>query len=297
MPRVLIPIPSRDFDPTEVAVSWQVLSRLGHDVAFATPDGLPARGDELMLTGEGLDLWGFLPGVRRLVGVGRVLRADARGRDAYQQLERSAEFQDPIRWDEANVDSVDGLLLPGGHRARGMRQYLESGVLQRLVVQAFNRELPTGAICHGVLLVARSIDPKTGKSVLYGRRTTALTWALEARAWRVTLVTRFWDPSYYRTYREKPGEPAGYMSVEQEVTRALAGPEDFLNVGPGTPDFKLKTSGRARDTFDDERPAFVVRDGSYVSARWPGDTHTFARRLADMLDHSRRPARRQTATR
>lgn len=290
MALVLIPIPSRDFDPTEVAVSWQVLRRLGCDVVFATPDGLQARGDELMLTGEGLDPWGFLPGVRRLVGVGRVLRADARGRDAYRQLERSSEFRAPTRWEDAGLDSVDGLLLPGGHRARGMRHYLESEVLQRLVVEAFKRDMPIGAVCHGVLLVARSIDPATGRSVLFGRKTTALTWALEARAWRVTQITRFWDRNYYRTYLERPGQPAGYMSVEQEVTRALARPEDFLDVEPGTVDFKLKASGRARDTFDDERPAFVVQDGSYLSARWPGDTHTFARRLVDMVDSSRRPA-------
>jgi putative intracellular protease/amidase len=39
----------------------------------------------------------------------------------------------------------------------------------------------------------------------------------------------------------------------------------------------------ARDTFDDDRPAFVVRDGNYVSARWPGDAHTFARTFAAVL--------------
>jgi hypothetical protein len=33
----------------------------------------------------------------------------------------------------------------------------------------------------------------------------------------------------------------------------------------------------------DERPAWVVRDGSYVSARWPGDAFTFARVFADVL--------------
>jgi hypothetical protein len=33
----------------------------------------------------------------------------------------------------------------------------------------------------------------------------------------------------------------------------------------------------------DERPAFVVEDGTYVSARWPGDVHTFAQRFAAIL--------------
>ena len=47
--------------------------------------------------------------------------------------------------------------------------------------------------------------------------------------------------------------------------------------------YRQKTDGLTRDTFDDERPAFVVRDGNYVSARWPGDTHTFATALSQKL--------------
>jgi len=281
---VLIPLPELDFDPTEVAVSWKVLAELGHEVRFATPDARPARADELMVSGEGLDPWGLLPGLSRLVVVGRALRADARGRAAYVELLRAPGFREPIAWSEIDLDGVDGLLLPGGHRARGMRRYLESSVLQAVVADGFRRELLLAAICHGVLLAARSVDADTGRSVLFGRRTTALTWALEGRAWKLARVTRFWDAGYYRTYREQPREPTGYMSVQQEVTRALAAPEDFRDVDPAEPDARRKSSGRARDSPNDERPAFVVRDGNYLSARWPGDAHTFARRFAAMLD-------------
>ena len=42
-------------------------------------------------------------------------------------------------------------------------------------------------------------------------------------------------------------------------------------------------SGATRDTWDDDRAAFVVRDGNYVSARWPRDVHTFARLFASVL--------------
>jgi putative intracellular protease/amidase len=49
------------------------------------------------------------------------------------------------------------------------------------------------------------------------------------------------------------------------------------------PDYRRKTGGMVRDTWDDDRAAFVVRDGDYVSARWPGDAHTFARRFAEVL--------------
>lgn len=283
MATVLIPIPETDFDPTEVAVSWRILTELGHEVVFATPSGRRAEGDLVMLTGRGLDPWAFVPGLRRLVVIGRVLGADPDARADYAEMVGSSEFTSPRAWEDISLDKTDGVLLPGGHRARGMRAFLESDPLQHVVVEAFRRRLRVAAICHGVLLAARSIDPQTGRSVLYGRRTTALTWSLERRAWNVARIFRFWDPDYYRTYLEQPGQPHGHMGVEQEVTRALARATDFCDVVPGTPDARLKSSGRARDSMDDERPAFVVRDGRYLSARWPGDVHTFATCFAAML--------------
>jgi len=283
MATVLLPIPARDFDPTEVAVSWEVLRSHGHQVVFATPDGKPARADDLMVNGRGLDPWGMLPLLRRVTVVGRVLRANADARRAYAKLSEDPSFLAPTRWEDARSSASSGLLLPGGHRARGMRSYLESTVLQRLVVDFFSEDKPVAAICHGVLAAARSTDPATGRSVLHGRRTTALTWQLERTAWKVGRRSRFWDPDYYRTYSEQPGQPVGYMSVQQEVTRLLARPEDFADVPPEATDHRLKTSGRARDTAVDARPAWVVRDGNYVSARWPGDVHTFARAFCDVL--------------
>jgi len=283
MARVLIPLPSRDFDPTEAAVSWKVLRRLGHEVAFATPDGKAAVADDVMVTGEGLDPWGLIPVLKRIKLIGAVLRADAEGRSAYAEMLGDAAYRAPIRWKEARADEFDGVVLPGGHRARGMREYLESETLQRLVAAFFAADKPVGAICHGVVLAARSIDDGSGKSVLHGRKTTALTWTLEKAGWTFGRIGRFWDPTYYRTYMEEPGEAPGYRSVQSEVTRALASPSDFLDVAAGDTDARRKTSGTSRDRLDDARPAFVVRDGNYVSARWPGDTHTFAKAFAGLL--------------
>jgi putative intracellular protease/amidase len=283
MGTVLIPIPDRDFDPTEVAVSWQVLRANGHQVVFATESGSPGVADDIMVTGRGLDFWSAIPVLGAITVVGRMLRANKGARRAYQDMLQSLDYQLPSSWAEATLDGVDALLLPGGHRARGMRSYIDSDTLHRLVVDAFARGLKVGAICHGVLLAARSVDPATGHSVLYGRRTTALTWALERTAWRLTRITRFWNPDYYRTYSEEPGQAAGYMSVQSEVTRALKNPSDFCDVERGSPHWRMKTSGMVRDTATDARPAFVVDDGNYVSARWPGDTHTFAKMLSDKL--------------
>ena len=166
-----------------------------------------------------------------------------------------------------------------------MCEYLESAVLQGAVAEFFDAGKPVAAICHGVVLAARSVSPRTGKSVLHGRKTTALTWKLERSAWMLSRYAgRWWDRDYYRTYREAPGQPDGHRSVQAEVTRALERPEDFVDVPVGAPAHFRKASGLFRDTPSDDRPAFVVRDGNYLSARWPGDVHTFARTFAAMLD-------------
>jgi putative intracellular protease/amidase len=283
MARVLVFLPARDFDPSEAAVSWQVLTGAGHVVTFATPDGRPAVADDMMLTGQGLDPWGAVPVLRRLPLIGLLMRANGDARRAYAAMIADRNYHAPLRWVTVEPSGFDALLLPGGHRSRGMREYLESEALQLIVAEFFEAQKPVAAICHGVLLAARSISKRTGRSVLHGYRTTALTWALERSAWNVSRVTRFWDPNYYRTYLEQPGQPEGFMSVQQEVTRALAEPADFVDVPESDPQYRRKTSGLQRDSLKDASPAFVVRDRNYVSARWPGDAYTFARTFSDML--------------
>src|ERR1700722_6821532 len=112
-----MPLPDLDFDPTEAAVSWKVFRHFGHQVTFATPSGRPGRGDDLMLTGRGLDPWSLVPGLSHLVAVGRFLRADARGRAAYGEMMTSPEFCNPTAWGAIDIELADGLFLPGGHRA------------------------------------------------------------------------------------------------------------------------------------------------------------------------------------
>jgi putative intracellular protease/amidase len=281
---VLLPLPRADYDPSEAAIAWATIVAAGHTVTFATPDGKPAQADPVMLTGCGLDFWGRVPGLRRVALVGLFLRADARARRAHVAMAASEAFRTPLSYADIDPAAYDGLMLPGGH-AKGVREYLDNATLQRAVAAFFAADKAVGAICHGVVLAARSVSA-SGRSVLHGRRTTALTWDLERAAWNVSRwAGRWWDRDYYRTYVEAPGEPVGYRSVEAEVTRALAAADDFCNVPADAAQRWRKTGGLLRDTPRDASPAFVVRDGRYVSARWPGDVHTFAsefvRALAD----------------
>ncbi len=287
---VLIPLPACDFDPTEVAITWMVLREQGYAVAFVTDSGQRSHADPVMLSGRGLDPWAALPWLRRVPPMlGLVLRARRDAVAAYQLLQQDEAFLKPMRFEQLSTQDFQGLMLPGGH-APGMRSFLENPRLHQAVADFFDirdergRHKPVAAICHGVVLAARSTSAITGRSVLYGRRTTALPWAMERSAWQLTRFWgRFWDPDYYRTYVECPGEPEGYRSVELEVRRALADERDFVDVPRGTPGYWLKTSGLFRDGPGQSSRAWVVQDGDYLSARWPGDVYTFAMTFASML--------------
>lgn len=287
--KIIIPLPNDDFDPSEVAISWKTLRDAGYEVEFATVEGARAYADPMMISGEGLDPWGWIPGLRKLKLIGLLLRANRDARAAYRALQQDSSFLHPKRFAELSIADYQGLLLPGGHAPK-MKPYLEDKVLQGFVADFFDaaqhREgsKAVAAICHGVLLAARSISTQTQRSVLYGRKTTALTWKLEKSAWLLTrYFARFWDSGYYRTYRESASDPEGFWSVESEIKRALKKPSDFLAVPENVEHFALKTNGLSRDKPDDSRCAWVVRDGFYVSARWPGDVHTFAKEFVQVL--------------
>jgi len=134
--KVAMPLPDNDFDPTEAAVPWQLLREAGHDVVIATETGARPSADPMMISGEGLDPWGFIPGVRKLTLLGRMLRAQQGARDAYEQMQLDKSFSAPTRFDDLKVADFDGLVLPGGH-GPGMLPYLESEVLQTFVAEFF----------------------------------------------------------------------------------------------------------------------------------------------------------------
>ena len=245
--RVLIPLPDADFDVTEVAVPWRLLRDAGHDIVFATEQaGTVPAADPRLLTG---------------VLFGR-LGAEPEPRAWYAELTGAPEFSATIAWADLDPAGFDGLLLPGGH-APGMRQYLGSSVLRAQVARFWSTGKPVGAICHGVLVLARTGNG-AGHSVLYDRQTTCLPKYMERTAY---LTTAWRLGGYYRTY------PA---YVEDEVKTALRDPATQFKRGA--------VNLTSRGTATDDTAAFVVQDGRYLSARWPGDAYLFGRRFCDLLD-------------
>jgi putative intracellular protease/amidase len=165
-------------------------------------------------------------------------------------MEGSKEFRSPMRYADVRAADFAELVLPGGH-AQGMRPYLESKELQTAVLGFFQAGKPVASICHGGVVLARTLDPSTGESVIHGRRMTALTKMLERTAYYLTA----WKlGGYYRTY------PA---YVQDEVTAAIGDASKF-QTGPMIASYK--------------RP-FTVEDGNLLTARWPGDASLFAEKI------------------
>ncbi len=252
MSKVLIPVPSYGFDPTEVAIPWKLLSQENNDVVFATPDGKKASPDNCMLTGERLGIWKS------------TLRARQDAVAACHEMESDASFCNPVKYADLEEDHFDAIFLPGGHDKR-VKDFLESPVLQQTVADFFVAQKPVAAICHGVVLAARSMDRETGKSVICDYKTTALLKSQERLAYH---MTRLWLKDYYLTYPE--------LTVEDEVRAALSEGRNFVT-GP---------KPILRDSIDHLDRGFVVRDRNYVSARWPGDVYNISLKFAEMLTPS-----------
>eukprot|EP01112_Ceratiomyxa_fruticulosa_P007151 TRINITY_DN1847_c0_g1_i1.p1 TRINITY_DN1847_c0_g1~~TRINITY_DN1847_c0_g1_i1.p1 ORF type:complete len:255 (-),score=31.69 TRINITY_DN1847_c0_g1_i1:163-927(-) len=249
-----MPLPDKDFDVTETSIPYNYLklSVPNIEIEFSTENGNVAECDPLLLTG---------------VIFGK-LGASEEAKGYYAEMIQSEAFQHPIPYRDLDMERYDAIILPGGH-AKGMRQYLESQTLRDKILPFFLRCTEGGdkvcaAICHGTLVLARTIDPTTQKSVLFNLKTTTLPKYMEFNAYMIT----FWKlGDYYRTYP---------VYLQDEIETNLSSPKTQMLVGPSN------LFGRL-----DAEPHVVV-DGNYVSARWPGDAKQFAKVLGEKLLEIRR---------
>jgi len=233
---VLIPLPDHDFDPTEAATPWKVCTGRGWKVVFSTEHGQVAAADYRLLKGPILGPLGASP---------KVL-------EAYRSMQQDDAYNHPITYSDIEPAQFTALMLPGGH-APGVKQYLESSVLQAKVVEFWKQGKVIGAICHGVLIAARAIDPDTGHSILYGSKATALTKDLEVTVFSLT----FWLLG--RRYRTYP------CYVADEVRGVLEHPQDF------------KTGRRMLEPF-------AMRDGRLVTARASLDADVFTNLFVEVVE-------------
>ena len=110
-----------------------------------------------------------------------------------------------------------------------------------------------GAICHGILVLARTIDPQTGRSVLFGHKVTALPLSLDRSNYLLNSRLLRRNTIAYSCY------------VEEEVRACLESPDDFSH-GPSI------------------LVPYVVSDGNLITSRWSGEEALFSECFADALE-------------
>ena len=237
--KILIPLPNKDFDLTEVSVPWKLFKDKGYEVIFATENGEKGLVDPKLITGV---IFGQL-------------KAKPKAIEIFRQLEKDDAFLNPILYSEIEVSEYDLLHLPGGH-AKGMRQYLESNILQQKVLEFYQSNKIIGSICHGCIVMTRTIDPSTQKSIIHNKNITGLIKRLEKLAY---YITSWKMGDYYRTYPEY---------VEDEVSRNLNDKSQFK-----------------RGSLNPYKP-FVCVDENIVTARWPEDIYLYGETLIKKLEEN-----------
>jgi len=243
---ILAPLPDMDFDPTEIAVPWKILTTEGFEIIFATENGNKPKADENLVYPKDFITSQFY--------------VEPVAKEFYLEMEQDPKFCSPIKWEEIDVTQYDALLLSGGH-ACGMRQYCESDVLQKKISEYWKLNKPVAAIGRGCLLLSRCKD-ETGKSILYNRKTTSLPKFLEDSFY---LVSKIKNSGRYRIYE---------IYCEDEVRGNL---ENHSN------QFIIGTSKISKGSLYDDTSAFVVEDQNYISGRWIGDAYLFGKKLKDKL--------------
>ncbi len=247
MARVLIPLPDRDFDVTEVAVPWRLLTRAGHRVEFCTEKGDAApAADPLLLDGV---LFGQLG-------------AQPEPCAFYRELEADAAFRAPHAWDATDFERLRRACCCPAATRRGCANTSDRACSSSVSPRSGGPGGPSARSATAYSCSPAASTRRPARASCTDRRTTCLAKYQERTAYWLTS----WKLGrYYRTY------PA---YVEDEVRAALGDPRNFER-GP--------LSLTHRDSASDSAPAFVVSDRNYVSARWPGDAYSFSRRFESLL--------------
>jgi len=195
--KVLIPLPERDFDLTQVAVLWKILKANGIKVEFASELGATSivNPDHLKKP-DLLNVSMFYPAFEP--------------RRYFMELEKDPSFNSPVPFSEINANEYTGMVLIAGNTAN-VKHYLECKLLQSKVQDFWALKRPLGAIGQAVLIMVRTVDINAKHPLIHYKRTTCYPKLIEF----VGKLNPFGSSSIY------------IETVEDEVIRQLSGPQFF----------------------------------------------------------------------
>ncbi len=171
------------------------------------------------------------------------------------------EWANPIRTRDADMAGYDALVLVGG--AGSALDVAGSGLVHRLVLDAYRAGKTIGALCYAVAALAFTRDPDNGmRSVIYGRHVTA-----HPHAWD------FVEDLEYDVVRSTVDNPrlqlmtSGFVFPLQYLVQDAVGPNGSVAADPAT---------------SRQRPS-VVYDAPFVTGLSVESAQQFGRTLVEVL--------------
>ncbi|QSB06122.1 type 1 glutamine amidotransferase domain-containing protein [Natronoglycomyces albus] len=137
----------------ELVTPYRALVENGHEVDFATPDGVEATVDQASLT------------------------ADANGGEEgaaaiADELAQIDGLRNPLSIGDINIDGYDAVFYPGGHGP--MEDLASSPSSGRLLARALDTDKIVATVCHGPAALL-AVPSRDGISPLRGRNVTGFS--------------------------------------------------------------------------------------------------------------------------
>ncbi|GAA3295613.1 DJ-1/PfpI family protein [Dactylosporangium vinaceum] len=234
----------------ELQGPWDALREAGHELTLATYLGKTPLPGVISMDPEFVD-----PMQKVKMNPPELLAR-------VNQILDTGEWDHPIRTRDADMAEYDALVIVGG--AGSALDVAGSGLVHRLVLDAYKSGKTIGALCYAVGALALTRDPDNGmRSVIHGRHVTA-----HPHAWD------FVEDLQYDVVRSTPDNPrlqlttSGFVFPLQYMVEDAVGPDGTVAADP---------------TTSRERPS-VVYDAPFVTGLSVESAQAFGAKLVEVLD-------------
>jgi len=241
----------------ELQGPWDALKQAGHDLTLATYLGKTPLPGKISMDPEFVD-----PMQKVKMNPPELIAR-------INEILDTGEWSEPIRTRDADMADHDALVIVGG--AGSALDVAGSGLVHRLVLDAYRAGKTIGALCYAVGALAFTRDPENDmKSVIYGKHVTA-----HPHAWD------FVDDLPYDVVRSTPDNPrlqlitSGFVFPLQYLVEDAVGPDGTVASDPST---------------SRERPS-VVYDAPFVTGLSVESAQAFGQKLVEVLAQQRTVAR------
>jgi putative intracellular protease/amidase len=237
----------------ELQGPWDALKQAGHDLTLATYLGRTPLPGKISMDPEFVDPMQKV----KMNPPELIARID--------EILDTGEWSSPIRTRDADMADHDALVIVGG--AGSALDVAGSGLVHRLVLDAYRAGKTIGALCYAVGALAFTRDPDNDmKSVIHGRHVTA-----HPHAWD------FVDDLPYDVVRATEDNPrlqlvtSGFVFPLQHMVEDAVGPDGSVASDPAT---------------SRELPS-VVYDAPFVTGLSVESAQAFGRKLVEVLAQQR----------